>query len=491
VLHTSLSIDLLKQVNYLLVARQYEADSLIDCTVNLLKTHHNLSVNLLKKSSDLFQKKKEDIDKLIQGCQPHLERIEKHNRDEAPNFNVFSALGILRKEVIQSRFLAYLLSPHKHHNQGAKFLKLFMELIGETSITKLEEAKVYPEVPIDEFGRTDIFIDIPNILVVIENKISASEGDKQLERYQKYMEKQPADKKKLVFLTPQKQAPISHDPEHSIQPISISYIDLAELFEKIDPKTVPKSVYAVISQYATACRLITLGEMSMTAIDDDILSLINTDNNLKTVLFLEQQAFLIRQKIIKDFIENVTKIVEKELEPHNSTWIVGKWNLGLEIKTIINNPNYSLRLEGIFGDNDKNIGWVRPSWVNVNDMNNEYIKETNDISTKMKKQRFSYNNWWVGVKTRSTYLTSNNDHIVKCDRDNKTDEHPLAKEIAEEFMRVFIDYHEDICNLPTFITKFGIASGSSSIPDDSISDENPIAPSDLDAASMTEECPTT
>ncbi|MBK9039218.1 MAG: PD-(D/E)XK nuclease family protein [Bdellovibrionales bacterium] len=94
---------------------------------------------------------------------------------------------MVRKEVIQSRFLAYLLSPLEQHKQGAKFLNAFLEQIGASKIndeSQLAQVKVRPEGLAEELGRMDIVITAPSLLVVIENKIDAKEQCRQMARYQ-------------------------------------------------------------------------------------------------------------------------------------------------------------------------------------------------------------------------------------------------------------------------------------------------------------------
>jgi hypothetical protein len=86
-------------------------------------------IDLLRNIGDLQIKKRQilrqEVTHLLDIATPHVERIEKNTKRHALRFNVFSALGITRKEIIQSKFLAFLLDPNEDHNQGALFLQAF------------------------------------------------------------------------------------------------------------------------------------------------------------------------------------------------------------------------------------------------------------------------------------------------------------------------------------------------------------------------------
>ncbi|MFA5017620.1 MAG: PD-(D/E)XK nuclease family protein [Methylobacter sp.] len=87
--------------------------------------NHPQLIELLNKVGDLLasrqQMKQQEVSRLITVTTPHVARIEQDHKDNALKFNVFSALGVTRKEVIQSRFLAYLLDPNEHHYQDSIF----------------------------------------------------------------------------------------------------------------------------------------------------------------------------------------------------------------------------------------------------------------------------------------------------------------------------------------------------------------------------------
>lgn len=119
----------------------------------------------------------------------------KHQREKeelkGESFNVFSILKMESKEnETHSAFLAELLDPKGSHLKGTRFLELFLQTIGNQTIT-LELAKVKVEHPIGRRddqnktgGRIDIYIwDGSGNSISIENKIYAKDQNCQVERY--------------------------------------------------------------------------------------------------------------------------------------------------------------------------------------------------------------------------------------------------------------------------------------------------------------------
>ena len=114
-------------------------------------------------------------------------------------FNIFDALRITNVEIRHSNFLAFLLDPAESHGQGQLFLKaILMDLLTKAPL----ESRPLSPIALDgadlrgveikrEWKHTDIVIKCkePQIVVVIENKIGAKEGQDQLSRYRASMEK--------------------------------------------------------------------------------------------------------------------------------------------------------------------------------------------------------------------------------------------------------------------------------------------------------------
>ena len=146
----------------------------------------------------------------IENIENLLKEIKKENQEKqrtAEDFNIFEILGVAHLEVsTHSAFIANLLNPKGSHSRGAKFLEKFLEFIGvDLEGFNLSSAQVEVEKHIGDLGRIDIFItDNTNWAIAIENKIYAGLQEKQLGRYMEFLNNSKMPKKKLVYLTLQK-----------------------------------------------------------------------------------------------------------------------------------------------------------------------------------------------------------------------------------------------------------------------------------------------
>ena len=118
--------------------------------------------------------------------------LEKHDRLNAQEeqFNVFTTLRKESDEVyLHSRFISSILDPEGNHGLGDKPLKYFLEIIGNKKFNLTKKTEVIPNSK-DWTERKEIDIFIGNLelkgekcAIIIENKIYATDGDRQLERY--------------------------------------------------------------------------------------------------------------------------------------------------------------------------------------------------------------------------------------------------------------------------------------------------------------------
>ena len=148
-----------------------------------------------------------EISKIV--LKDKVQQEEKRKRGE--NFNIFSVIGVQRREVrLHSAFIAELLNPQGSHGLGDSFLVAFLEnTLGKKNYSiETKTANVVVEYvigPISEDGkrggRIDILLtDKQNNAIIIENKIDASDQENQLLRYYNYAK----DKKlsyDLIYLT--------------------------------------------------------------------------------------------------------------------------------------------------------------------------------------------------------------------------------------------------------------------------------------------------
>jgi hypothetical protein len=115
------------------------------------------------------------------------------NKSEAEKYNIFNVLNIRHGETkTHTPYLINLLNPKASHAHGLLFFNLFINAIApETKKHLYKNLEIYnirlKEEKNTEEGRLDIFIEShgrqDKFVIVIENKINASDQDKQLSRY--------------------------------------------------------------------------------------------------------------------------------------------------------------------------------------------------------------------------------------------------------------------------------------------------------------------
>jgi len=177
------------------------------------------------------------------------------------DFNIFSILGVSSDEVRHSAFVAWLVDARAGHRQGELFLQSFL---GACGISIDPAALDDYEVLTEHSGRESI-IDIVvwargDLLVYIENKVNATEGQDQLAREFRDMRRTgeslgvPVDRQFAVFLTPRGRKPTSGD---SSVWIPVSYPQLAQGFSRALDRVDSEKVRHVVEDWIAAA--ITIG----------------------------------------------------------------------------------------------------------------------------------------------------------------------------------------------------------------------------------------
>ena len=153
------------------------------------------------------------MEKNINNILLQISNINKHYKEisrlSGEDFNVFKVLKLTTDEVrVHSAFLAELLNPKGTHGQGIVFLKYFVEKINmldfdcSSASVKVENHISFKSDDNTRGGRVDILITDKNSnCIVIENKITAGDQDKQLIRYYNYCKDRSFKSFKLLYLT--------------------------------------------------------------------------------------------------------------------------------------------------------------------------------------------------------------------------------------------------------------------------------------------------
>ena len=167
--------------------------------------------------------------------------------------------------------LAHLLDPGATHRQGTRFLTGFLnvlqqaaEMQGKLLQLPLPEARTRykwrcrREVPLPD-GQADIVLRGPGLLLIIENKIYASDREDQLWRYWQYAKNEKNVLPVIVYLTPDGRRPTTNsvrgDRELSQKLVLLSYHrDISRFIEETLTDLQAVSVAEVLRQYLAAAQ---------------------------------------------------------------------------------------------------------------------------------------------------------------------------------------------------------------------------------------------
>lgn len=177
-------------------------------------------------------------------------------------FNILEALGVVRRELSHSHFLAYLLDPQQPHGLGDTFAtRLLQSVLSEHRGEKL------PVTPLDldlwdlgeitvqrEWRNIDILLvdEVHHLIVLIENKIDTTEHSDQLRRYYASVQERYSGWRVLaLYLTPTGEA-----PSHAAY-LSVGYGTVCVLIETLAEQyasTLGTDVRTLLLHYAQMLR---------------------------------------------------------------------------------------------------------------------------------------------------------------------------------------------------------------------------------------------
>ena len=157
----------------------------------------------------------EFFEKLIK-VKHEIKRIKKEIKEFPPQFNIFDSINLLNHENYNSNLFANFLDiKFKHNENEIGFAKLFLKYLNEEfgwefdlENIKIKDIEIKRELPTEERKRIDIFIGYKKeFAIIIENKIWAEDGYKQLENYYNHVKSQEYDKIYIIYLTPYEREP--------------------------------------------------------------------------------------------------------------------------------------------------------------------------------------------------------------------------------------------------------------------------------------------
>ena len=283
----------------------------------------------------------------------HLnKRAEERDRLSGDRFNIFNILNLSSDEISHSKIIASLLDPKGTHGKGNVFIGLFLKHMGmneysdnfscDNVTVETEKFIGYISEDHETGGRIDIVI--KNITtrkqIFIENKIYASDGWKQLSRYQKY-----DPDAELIYLTLYGTKP----SEESTGELGESAYRAASYREHIlgwleacKGVSIDKPLLReTIAQYINLIKQLT-GQARSGEMQKELMEIIFKDaGNIEAVFTLSQNIDAIKRQILeKKFIPLMKELAQK---------------LGLEVK---------ISLDGCF----ERYWWFsfkRPCWKRI------------------------------------------------------------------------------------------------------------------------------
>jgi len=391
-------------------------------------------------------------------------------------YSIFDVLGRSDSETSHSLFLRHLLDPMETHDQGTVFLDCFVNTLkclakeqnvnlGKNLPVDWRGAKSLPEVSHDD-GRIDIVIELSNIAcIVIENKVWASEQDRQIARYGKWLESKKCDHKVLVFLT---RTGYCSQTREGFDVINVSYGQLGQLLtlalSRVESTAVP--VLSVVKQYINVCNYLFTGNKIMSHSNKEIIELLKNPVNFEIALDIKAYVEEIDLDIKNNFISNVVKLLNDRLVSENISreWVAtgfDGWSVGNSISLETSLSKYCVVYGNLFHylPKERQLGWHRKDKkIDTSDesvkkligkMYNDYLSRSSNewlccitgVNQKIKIHDMDMS--WDEPETKLAIMKDNL-------KDHSQGDTTIAKSLADAMWDIFSKYRTDVENLASF-----------------------------------------
>lgn len=337
--------------------------------------------------------------KLIKDAKRIIAHHNEVSRLKGENFNVFSILNMEHKENgTHSAFLGELLNPKGSHLKGDLFLQLFLQTVGNDTIS-LDKASVVLEKFIGKRddanllgGRVDIYITDQVNSICIENKIYAADQNVQLQRYCNHNK----ENNTVYYLTlggsdasPESKGKLVMDKDYHCLSYKTDIVDWLEacLKESAEEPILRES----IKQYIILLKKLT-NQLTNKAMEKEMHKLVKENYNAAQTI--SNAISEVELEATQQFIGEIAERLRKEL---NGNWSVNAdedlnkpWT-GIIITNTMWPENISIKLEGY-----SKIPWQRSIY---GIMANEDKVERAPLTTALEKleyfqSNFRGNNLW-------------------------------------------------------------------------------------------------
>lgn len=234
-------------------------------------------------------------------------------------------LGVSRREISHSRFLAWLLGNLESHNLGEFPIKKFLDIIikfSSESLNKkygylfnsfvtenyfIERLFIKPEFVINKIGRIDIYIELTllidgktkNIKFVIENKVESKENNDQTNNYFNFFNPTESDDNIIIYiyLTPISTLELIElvEPECSCKEfIQINYQSIVDfLIEPALNQNISNRTKNILTEYLKSLSQPTIDEEAEGHKQELIMALGNEERKLLSSFWEKNQKLIL------------------------------------------------------------------------------------------------------------------------------------------------------------------------------------------------------
>ena len=401
------------------------------------------------------------IQSVLRDFRPLLDRLNDERREMASRFNVVEALGVTRAESAHSQFIAYLLNPAGRHDQGDFFLASLLQCLGlDFCPVSTRGASVSREFSLGDYGRADIHIRLANgQIILLENKVDDVEGDCQLGRYQKWLERHdgpPGFLHQLVILTPEGRAPASACSPEDVT--CLSYVQVADWLSAGLQGIEAQRLRIILEQYAETCRHIGNPTRRNTMPDEIRQFFLDLDDDrLEAALKMAPCLEEFRKTVYETFCRDIGQWLTRKLEDngHAQLWevkfdqpLIVMWG-GFEIAWKNGDRHFRVRLESSWG-HDKNFplffGIARgPGLARRN-----LADEDRNLEDRLVAQGFRRDSNWPGFRLFHSsglpllFEISDSKDVLAVRDDLRKEGSPLTHQVADLVWDLFVEYHQEL-----------------------------------------------
>ncbi len=231
------------------------------------------------------------------------------------SFTVFSALGIEELELKHCRIIHELLDPEGQHGMGSTFLDSFFRMVLGRDTDEHGFTRVYAEYGFREngnSGRMDLYIETSTFHYPIEVKINASDQERQLSRYIRYVAEKSHGNFLIYYLTLDGRKPsaksiadLDGEQMKKIRLLSFERHILPWLRDCEDKASKSLSTRNAIRHYITLIEKLTMKQK-----EEDLQGVLM--NSVEEVIGLSGQYFS-AARIIASHLDNVRRAKMKDV----------------------------------------------------------------------------------------------------------------------------------------------------------------------------------